>query len=89
MFLKNSRYYKQKIVTTTVGKQEVKAVTLRRLPGIAGEALEVKGNDRLDILAQHQYEDPTLFWHIADANIELEANRLVEETGRIIEVPEL
>jgi hypothetical protein len=29
-----------------------------------------------------------MFWHLADANTELEANELVKETGRIIKVPE-
>ncbi len=84
MFLKTSRYYKLEIVES--GGQS--AVKLRRLPRTVGGALSVKGNHRLDIIAQQQYKDPTMFWHIADANSQLEANKLVEETGRIIEVPE-
>ena len=93
MFLKNSRYYKQQVVETQTSanseeKSTVKALTLRRLPLTVGSPDTVKGNHRLDIMAQRQYNDPTQFWHIADANSELEANQLVEETGRIIEVPE-
>ena len=93
MFLKNSRYYKQEVVEIPTGtgsdkKNTVKALTLRRLPFVTGGQVTVKGNDRLDIMAQRRYKDPTMFWHIADANSELEANCLVEETGRIIEVPE-
>jgi len=87
MFLKTSRYFKQKTVETK-GKPTVKALTLRRLPVVKGNAVEVKGNYRLDIIAQRQYNDPTMFWHIADANTELQADRLVEETGRVINVPE-
>jgi hypothetical protein len=92
MFLKTSRYYKQPVVETRVSaggvdKSTVKALTLRRLPLTVGSPDTVKGNHRLDIMAQRLYNDPTRFWHIADANSELEANRLVEETGRIIEVP--
>ncbi len=84
MFLKTSRYYKLKVVE--VGK--VKAVKLRRLPGTEGVAAAVRGNDRLDIMAYKLYKDPARFWHIADANSELEANELVAETGRVIEIPE-
>jgi len=86
MFLKTSRYHKLKVVET--GPKAVKAVTLRRLPPTEGSALTVKGNHRLDIIAQRHYKDPTKFWHIADANSELQANDLVEETGRTIAVPE-
>jgi hypothetical protein len=91
MFLKTSRYYKQKVVetqSTTTGKQTVKALTLRRLPLSEGEPLQVKGNHRLDIIAERRYKNPAMFWHIADANSQLQANDLVAETGSIIEVPE-
>lgn len=87
MFLKTSRYYKQKTVETK-GNSTVKALTLRRLPSTEGNAVMVKSNYRLDIIAQRQYNDPAMFWHIADANSELQANDLVEEDGRIINVPE-
>jgi hypothetical protein len=89
VFIDSSRYAKVKIVTAMAKRgQTVNAVTLRRLPAMAGKATEVEGNDRLDTLAQRQYHDPTRFWHIADANTELQANDLVKETGRIIQVPE-
>ncbi len=84
MFLKTSRYYKQKVVEMK-GKE---AVMLRRLPAVTGNPVMVKGNYRLDIIAQRQYRNPTMFWHIADANSELQANDLIEEAGRIINVPE-
>lgn len=84
MFLKTSRYYK----VETVESSGQKAVKLRRLPKTVGGPFQVKSNHRLDIIAQQQYKDPTMFWHIADANSRLEANGLVEEDGRIIEVPE-
>jgi hypothetical protein len=91
MFLKTSRYYKQKVVEINAAakkKPPVKAVTLRRLPHVTGNPILVKGNYRLDIIAQRQYRNPTMFWHIADANKELQANDLVEEAGGIINVPE-
>ncbi|MND08690.1 hypothetical protein D3C83_314850 [compost metagenome] len=65
---------------------------------MTGNLIEVKGTDRLDLMAHRKYQDGTKFWHIADANTELEASRLVEndrpenpqvrnETRRIV-VPE-
>ncbi len=89
MFLESSRYYKQETVDAIIkGGRVVKALTLRRLPAVSGKATVIKGNDRLDIMSQRQYKDSTMFWHIADANTELEANNLVKKTGRTIIVPE-
>ena len=89
MFLESSRYHR-------VPKEEAKArdgrivkvVALRRLPAVAGNPTTVKENDRLDIMAQRLYDDPTMFWRIADANTELQASKLVDEPGRVIDVPE-
>ena len=88
MFLESSRYFNQKLVDgVSRDGRAVKAVSLRRLPPAIGDARIVKGSDRLDIIAQRQYENPTWFWHIADANTELEANRLVKQPLRVINVP--
>ncbi len=89
MFTESSRYYRQKVVdAVTKDGRTVKAVTLRRVPALAGESHVVRGNDRLDIMAGSRYDNPTMFWHLADANSKLQADDLVEETGRIIKVPE-
>ena len=89
MFLESSRYYKLAVVDVlTKDGQTVKAVKLRRLPPINGTPAVVNGEDRLDIIAQRQYNDPTRFWHIADANTELQADDLVKEAGRVINIPE-
>jgi len=79
MFDANSRYAKIPVVEveTATGKK-ANAVKLRRLPYTPGNLTEVKGNDRLDIIAQRKFKDGTKFWHIADANTELEANDLVD-----------
>ena len=89
MFLETSRYARltPSTVTTRAGR-EVTVIHLRRLPATAGEPHTVLGHDRLDIIAQRTYADPTRFWHIADANTELEANRLLQPVNRVIEVPE-
>ncbi|MGE5418480.1 MAG: hypothetical protein ACM3N1_00085 [Accumulibacter sp.] len=89
MFLESSRYYKQETVDAVVkGNRVVKALTLRRLLTVSGKATVIKANDRLDIMSQRQYKDSTKYWHIADANTELEANNLVKKIGSIIIVPE-
>ncbi len=88
MLLETSRYFRQKTVdVVTKDGRTVKALTLRRLPKVNGEPVIIKGNDRLDIIAQRQYQNPTMFWHIADANSELDANELVKQPLRVIQVP--
>ena len=52
------------------------------------ETVIVKEHDRLDIIAQRRYANPTLFWHIADANTALDAAELTREVGALIDVPE-
>jgi hypothetical protein len=94
VFLDNSRYFNVKTVTAkTENGKEVLAVMLRRLPFVTATPTIVKGNDRLDVIAQRKYSDPTKFWHVADANTELEANDLIKMLPEdvltpIINVPE-
>jgi len=79
MFEENSRYIKCPVVEVETAKgKKVNAVKLRRLPYVPGNLTEVKGTDRLDIMAFRKYNDGTRSWHIADANTELEANDLVK-----------
>ena len=88
MFLKNSRYNGIPTVTTqNASGRDVQAVTLRRLPGTTGESTEVRDHDQLDVMSQQRYKDGSRYWHIADANSELEANELVRVSGRRINVP--
>lgn len=78
MFKESSRYAKQKTVEVKLTSgRSANAVTLRRLPPTQGLSTELKANDRLDIIALRKYKDSAKFWHIADANTELEANDLV------------
>lgn len=97
MFLPQSRYANvaQCQVTLADGSTAT-AVKLRALPQVAGDPTTMNANDRLDIIAGQEYGDGTMFWHIADANTELAANRLLEpwlpgdpnEAQITIEVPE-
>ena len=89
MFLESSRYHRiRKEEAMARDGRIVKVVALRRLPAVTGDPTPVKENDRLDIIAQRLYDDPTKFWHVADANTELRAGELVDEPGRVIDVPE-
>jgi hypothetical protein len=89
MFLKNSRYFG---LPTALAKDRsgrpVAAVRMRRLPQTGGTELQVKDKDQLDVMSERRYKDATRYWHIADANSELEANELVRVAGRRILVPE-
>ena len=83
MFTEASRYFNAPTAEAKDAKgRAVTAVLLRRLPFPGGLLTPLKGNDRLDVMAQRRYQDGTKFWHIADANTELEAKNLVEPPPR-------
>jgi len=87
-FLPNSRYAATATVTLRLADgREVSAVKLRRLDPVDSEELTVVEGERLDIIADRRYQDPTRFWHIADANTELAANALLDPVGRRIKAP--
>lgn len=89
MFLKNSRYFGLNTVTgTDRNGRPITAVTLRRLPATSGTELQVQDKDQLDVMSERRYKDATRYWHIGDANSELEVNALARTTGRRILVPE-
>lgn len=90
MFLKNSRY--AALATASVPSPrgdggEVTVVKLRPLPATTGEPTAVRGPDQLDAMSEARYRDATRYWHIADANTELEAAQLTREPARVIQVP--
>lgn len=89
MFLKSSRYSNVTRVETTDSRgRAVQAIKLRPLPDTAGTGIVVDNSLQLDVTAKRNYGDGAKFWHIADANTELEANALVETVGRVIKLPE-
>jgi hypothetical protein len=89
MFLDTSRYHRVRQETVPHRRRgPVTVVALRRLPSTPGTPATVKQQDRLDVMAQRRYDNPTMFWRIADANTELEARDLVATTGRVITLPE-
>jgi nucleoid-associated protein YgaU len=88
MFLKNSRYAGLPTVTAhDRSGREVEAVKRRPLPATDGDPHTVQAHDKLDAMSDARYRDATRYWHIADANSELEAGELVRTVGRSIAVP--
>jgi hypothetical protein len=88
MFLDNSRYARVETIETKTGSgSTVVALTLRRLPPVAGDPHTVQSGERLDVIADAQYGDATRFWHIADANTALDSRTLTETVGESILVP--
>jgi nucleoid-associated protein YgaU len=86
-FLKTSRYFELATVEAkAAGGRPVTALTLRIVDPATGDPYRVGEQDRLDLIAERSYGDPTRFWRIADANSELDARRLIEP-GRDINVP--
>ena len=91
IYNESSRYYGQDTIAVKLKDGRiVTAVKLRILPSLPSKKLVLKDKDRLDIIAQQQYHDPTQFWHVADANTALDASTLIkrkENQLTIIEVP--
>jgi hypothetical protein len=89
MFLASSRYAQQPTTEVVTGDgRTVVALKLRKLPATTGSPHTVQDHDQLDILAQQNFNDGTRFWHIADANTELQANQLVANPGKTLNLPE-
>jgi hypothetical protein len=90
MFLKNSRYSGLPTVAARGPRADgsVVVVKLRPLPDMPGDPTAVRAHDQLDATSERLYAgDATRYWHIADANSELEAAELTRTTGRVIDVP--
>lgn len=90
MFLRNSRYAGLAVVAAR-GRNvpgDASVVKLRALPDTAGNLVAVRAHDQLDAMSETRFGgDATRYWHIADANSELEAAELTRTAGRVIDVP--
>jgi nucleoid-associated protein YgaU len=87
MFAKGSRYENVPIASVPAphgGAAEVAVVKLRPLESPGADPVTVRSHDQLDAMSEAQYGDATRYWHIADANSELEAAELTRQPGRTI-----
>jgi hypothetical protein len=83
-FLPSSRYAQLATVDVPAPKGRVATIIkLRRLPATDGDLTVIQLHDRLDVLAHEHYNDSTEFWHIADANSELDAAELAVPNNTI------
>ncbi|MGZ5205598.1 MAG: hypothetical protein ACXWCV_09675 [Caldimonas sp.] len=90
MFLKNSRYAGLPTVAARGPRSDgsIVVVKLRPLPDTPGDPTAIRAHDQLDAMSETLYAgDATRYWHIADANSELEAAELTRTTGRVVDVP--
>ena len=88
MFSERSRYAKTPTETVVLPDgNEGQVLKLRKLPATSGRPHIVTDKDQLDMLAHQQTGDGAKFWHIADANTEPEARKLLLETGATINLP--
>ena len=69
----NSRYNGQNVLRVQASDGNTYPTVYRSAPALPRRYLHytVKMNDRLDLLANTYYGDPTLWWVIADANPEV------------------
>ena len=80
MFLNTSRYIKVPNVQLMLSDgTQVNAVKLRMIPTTQGQPTLVNTNDRLDVMSERSYGDSARYWHIADANTEMDSNKLLEQ----------
>jgi hypothetical protein len=100
MFHSNSRYYnsEKKILKIQDGR-EISYIPLRILPSLEANdkndakslfsQIDIKGNDRLDLISAKIFGDPEQFWRICDVNIFLHPIELTSTLGQKILLPTL
>ena len=89
MFFKGSRYAKTGDLTwTSPDGREVRYKKIRFIPAAnATTGHIVHRGERLDHISNRYYRDPERFWRIADANVAMWPDELIEEAGRTILIP--
>ncbi|MBA3014602.1 MAG: hypothetical protein KKD63_02110 [Proteobacteria bacterium] len=91
MLLKGSRYEQSKSFDPSEDGSRFPGLRPRTISSVTGVVEHVvKSGDRLDLLARHYYNDPRLWWRIADANPEfIHADQMLteEHLGQIILIP--
>jgi nucleoid-associated protein YgaU len=88
MFASNSRYISVADgVYTDVNGRQISYKLLRLTPDAPSlQTHLVVQEDRLDLLAFDVYRDPEQFWRIADANLALRPDDLLQ-VGTVLQIP--
>ena len=74
--------------TTVKGKPFIRTVKYPNIPlSFEDTYAYTDEGDRFDILAQQYYGDPTLYWIISIANVELKQNSIFIPVGTQIRIP--
>ena len=99
MFHSNSRYYNsEKKILKIQDEREISYIPMRILPSIKTDnddakslfsQIDIKGNDRLDLISAKIFGDPEQFWRICDVNIFLHPIELTSTLGQKILLPTL
>lgn len=89
MFFKSSRYEKVKDYKfRRIDGSEIFIKKKRMIPETKGQLIHtVQEGERTDLLAQRYYNDPLVFWKLADGNSEMNPEDLLDEAGARIIVP--
>ena len=83
-----NRYQNITVLNTDTGKPYYKTTLYPQIPLSVNDIYVITGDgDRFDILAQQYYGDPTLYWVISIANIELKQNSIYIPVGTQIRIP--
>ena len=89
MFFRGSRY--EAVPTTELTTTDDRVIRYKRIRLILEArgtlSHEVSQEDRLDLIAYKFYNNPELFWRIADANLALRPEELVTQPGRRLMIP--
>ena len=91
MFVKGSRYdyvKEYRPCDRKGNRNKVKAIRFIHKPAVSAFSYTVKAGDRLDLLANTYYGDPTKFWLICDANDALFPHDLLIVPGKKIVIPQ-
>ncbi len=89
MFFKGSRYEKVKDYKfRRIDGSEIVIKNKRKITEPSSRLIHnVQEGERTDLLAYRYYNDPLKFWKLADANSEMNPERLLEKPGGKIIIP--
>lgn len=91
MFDSSSRYYNLSNEIYNAGNgEQIVYVSRRFLPMTTDQTpitqVTVNAGDRLDLISNRVFNDPLLYWQIADANNAMDPFDLTEQPGTVLQI---